>query len=109
MVGIRRATELIMLTDTLAAADALALGIINRVVAPDALDAAVLELATRLSVGATQAFAHTKKLLNQSLDTPLRTQLDAEIRYFAQAAKTDDFKEGVTAFIEKRPPHFSGK
>ncbi|AMS32362.1 hypothetical protein AEM42_08065 [Betaproteobacteria bacterium UKL13-2] len=109
MVGIRRATELIMLTDTLAAADALALGIINRVVAPDALDAAVLELATRLSMGATTAFANTKKLLNQSLDTPLRTQLDAEIRYFAQAAKTDDFKEGVTAFVEKRPPHFSGK
>ncbi len=109
MVGIRRATELLMLTDTLSAADALALGLVNRVVGPEALDAAVMDFATRLSMGATTAFANTKKLLNQSLDTPLRAQLDAEISYFAAASKTHDFKEGVTAFVEKRKPRFTGK
>jgi 2-(1,2-epoxy-1,2-dihydrophenyl)acetyl-CoA isomerase len=109
MVGMRRATELLMLTDTLSAADALALGLVNRVVAPAALDAEVHEFAVRLSAGATTAFANTKKLLNQALDTPLREQLDAEIGYFAAASKTDDFKEGVTAFVEKRKPRFTGK
>jgi 2-(1,2-epoxy-1,2-dihydrophenyl)acetyl-CoA isomerase len=109
MVGIRRATELLMLTDTIDAEAACGLGLVNRVVAHGALDAEVTALATRLANGATLAFAKVKTLLNQSLDSPLKPQLEAEIAYFAQSATTADFKEGVTAFVEKRPPLFTGK
>jgi 2-(1,2-epoxy-1,2-dihydrophenyl)acetyl-CoA isomerase len=109
MVGIRRATELLMLTDTIDAETACALGLVNRVVWHDALDAEVAALANRLANGATLAFANVKTLLNQSLDSPLKAQLDAEIGYFAKSSATADFKEGVTAFVEKRPAKFIGE
>jgi 2-(1,2-epoxy-1,2-dihydrophenyl)acetyl-CoA isomerase len=108
IVGIRRATELLMLTDNIDAETACALGLVNRVVGHDTLDAEVAALATRLASGATLAFANVKKLLNQSLESPLKAQLDAEIGYFAKSSQTADFKEGVTAFVEKRLPSFTG-
>ena len=74
-----------------------------------ALEHEVANLAERLSNGATQAFACAKKLINQSFVTPIDKQLDDEIAYFAECAKTNDFKEGVTAFVEKRKPQFEGK
>ncbi len=109
MVGLRKAAELIMLADTIDAAGALQLGLVNRVVAADRLDDEVAKLAARLSQGATRAYANTKRLLNQSFETPLRAQLDLEIALFAECAPTDDFKEGVSAFVEKRKPTFLGK
>jgi 2-(1,2-epoxy-1,2-dihydrophenyl)acetyl-CoA isomerase len=109
MVGLRKATELIMLSETIDAASALSLGLVNRVVAAEALEAEVAALATRLASGATQAYASAKRLLNQSFETPMRRQMDNEIAGFAACTATADFKEGVTAFIEKRKPDFSGK
>ena len=108
-VGMKRAIELTMLAEMFDAKAAADMGIINRVVAADQLEQEVAGLAERLSNGATQAFARAKKLINQSFVTPIDKQLDDEIAYFAECAKTSDFKEGVTAFVEKRKPHFEGK
>ena len=108
-VGMKRAIELTMLADMFDAKAAASMGIINRAVAADQLEQEVAALAERLSNGATQAFARAKKLINQSFVTPIDKQLDDEIAYFAECAVTDDFKEGVTAFVEKRKPRFVGK
>jgi 2-(1,2-epoxy-1,2-dihydrophenyl)acetyl-CoA isomerase len=109
LVGMRKAAELIMLSDVINAEQALSLGLVNRVVAPDALPSEVQQLAERLSQGATQAYARAKRLINQSWQTPMQQHLDDEITYFADCARTDDFKEGVTAFMEKRKPVFKGE
>ena len=108
-VGMKRAIELTMLADMFDAKAAASMGIINRAVAADQLEQEVAALAERLSNGATQAFARAKKLINQSFVTPIDKQLDDEIAYFAECAVTEDFKEGVTAFVEKRKPRFVGK
>ncbi len=109
LVGVKRAAELIMLSETLGAARAHELGLVNRVVAADQLEAEVAALASKLAAGPTQAFAQTKRLLNQTFETPMRAHLDDEIRRFAACAATEDFKEGVTAFVEKRKPEFKGR
>ena len=109
LVGMKVATELIMLSEGLSGEQALARGLVNRCVAPEVLNAETLMLATRLSQGATQAYARAKLLINQSFETPIQQHLDDEIAQFAECAKTDDFKEGVTAFVEKRKPNFTGK
>lgn len=109
LVGMKVATELIMLSEGLSGEQALARGLVNRCVAPEVLNGETLLLATRLSQGATQAYARAKRLINQSFETPIKQHLDDEIAMFAECAKTDDFKEGVTAFVEKRKPTFTGK
>ena len=109
LLGMRKATELIMLSETINAEQALALGLVNRVVAADALSTEAMQLAERLAAGATQAYARAKRLINQSWSTPIKEHLADEIACFADCAKTDDFKEGVTAFVEKRKPNFTGK
>ena len=108
-VGMKRAIELTMLADMFDAKAAAEMGIINRVVPAEQLEREVAALAERLSIGATQAFARAKKLINQSFVTPIDKQLDDEIAYFAECAKTADFREGVTAFVAKRKPRFEGK
>ena len=107
-VGMKRALELTMLADMFDANAAASMGIINRAVPAEALEQVVNALAERLSNGATQAFARAKKLINQSFVTPIDKQLDDEMAYFAECAATNDFKEGVTAFVEKRKPRFTG-
>jgi len=107
-VGMKRAIELTMLADMFDARTAANMGIINRAVPDAELEQQVAALAERLSNGATQAFARAKKLINQSFVTPIDQQLDDEIACFAECAKTNDFREGVTAFVEKRKPRFEG-
>ena len=107
-VGMKRALELTMLADMFDASAAASMGIINRAVPAEALEQEVNALAERLSNGATQAFARAKKLINQSFVTPIDKQLDDEMAYFAECALTNDFREGVTAFVEKRKPRFTG-
>jgi 2-(1,2-epoxy-1,2-dihydrophenyl)acetyl-CoA isomerase len=109
MIGIKKTTELIMLSDMVNAETALQLGLVNRVVSAEQLSSEVNQLTTRLANGATRAYANTKRLLNLSFETPMRTHLDHEITLFAECVKTQDFKEGVTAFVEKRKPEFVGK
>ena len=109
ILGMRKATELIMLAETIDAPAALSLGMVTKVVPAEQLDEEVLILANRLSNGATVAYANAKRLLNESFETPMRRQMDNEIARFADCTKTADFKEGVTAFVEKRAAKFIGK
>jgi len=81
---------------------------VNRVVAANDLEAETGRLARRLADGATQAFAETKRLVNDGFERSLADQLAAEVEAFARCAGTRDFAEGVTAFVEKRKPEFKG-
>lgn len=108
IVGTRKTLELALLPDVFSAQEAKALGIVNWVVPDDQLDVETAKLAARLAAGPTRAFAHTKALVNATFERPMAEQLDAEVRAFADCASGHDFKEGVTAFVEKRKPDFNG-
>ncbi len=108
LVGLKRAMEIALLCETLDAAAALQLGLVNFMVPVIDLEAQTLALARRLAQGPTQAFGHIKRLLRESLGRPLRDQLDAEREAFAACSATADFAEGVAAFLEKRAPQFAG-
>ncbi len=108
-VGLKRAFEIALLGDRFDAEAALAAGLINRVVAAADLQAETDALAERLAKGPAGAYARTKALLNGSFDNTLRQQLAVETEAFIECALSDDFAEGVTAFVEKRDPVFGGK
>lgn len=105
-VGRRKAAELILLGDPLPAPEALRLGLVNRVVPRELLDDHVRELAERLADGPGQAHARAKHLIADADASTLERQLDEERRRLGESAATDDFREGVQAFIERRPPRF---
>jgi 2-(1,2-epoxy-1,2-dihydrophenyl)acetyl-CoA isomerase len=107
-VGLKQATELMLLGDRFDAARALQLGLVNRLVAPAALEAEAMALATRLADGPTHAYARTKALLQATLGDAFDAQLRRETESFAACAATGEFVEGVRAFLEKRRPNFSG-
>ncbi len=109
LVGARRALELLLLADRFDAATALQMGLVNRVVAATELAAATAQLAQRLAAGPTLAYAVNKALVNQSFETSLAQQLDAEAAAFARCAVSGDFAAGVTAFVEKSQAEFKGR
>jgi 2-(1,2-epoxy-1,2-dihydrophenyl)acetyl-CoA isomerase len=108
IVGLRKALELLLLAERVDAAEAQRLGLVNRVVAADALDGTVAALAQTLATGPRLALANAKRLARESLDRTLSEQLRAEAISFAQCAATPDFVEGIRAFLEKRPARFGG-
>jgi len=108
LVGMGRAMELAMLGERVSAADALACGLVNRVVADESLADAVAELAGRLAAG-PRSLGLIKRALYLSLESDLRTQLAHEEDLQALAAATEDFVEGVGAFLEKRAAEFRGR
>jgi len=81
-------------------------GLVNRVVAKDALAGEVDALARRIAAGPATAHANLKRLVEQAPYTSLDRQLDGERDGFVQAAGTRDFREGVLAFLERRHPQF---
>lgn len=107
-LGLKRAAELALLGDTIAANTAERWGMINRVVPEAELENAVSQTAQRLKVGAPQAQARVKHLLNFAGELRLSAQLDSEAENFAHLTTTSDFAEGVAAFLAKRPPGFKG-
>ena len=109
LVGLRHALEIAMLGDTLAADDALRMGLINRVVPVAELDATVQQLAERLAAGPTTALGHMRRLMRSSFDRDLPSQLAAEAAAFNVCAHTADLPEGIAAFYAKRKPQFSGQ
>lgn len=108
-VGIKRAFEIAYLGDRFGAEAAREAGLINKVVPVAEFETSVGKLARRLVNGPTHAYANTKELLNASLNASLKDQLDAEAKSFADCAVTADFAEGVTAFVGKRAPVFTGE
>lgn len=109
VVGLRKALELALLADTLDAAEALRLGLVNRVVPAADLEGEARKIVERLAAGPTQAYGKLKRLLRGSLQNDLDSQLDAEAAGFKACATTPDFIEGVSAFLEKRPAQFTGQ
>ncbi|MDG2420977.1 MAG: enoyl-CoA hydratase [Gammaproteobacteria bacterium] len=107
-VGIKKAMEIALLGDRFDAATAKDIGMINFVVPTEDLDSETEKLATRLATGPTHVYGNTKALFYRSLENEFESQLQAEAEYFSDCASRQDFKEGVTAFIEKRSPQFKG-
>jgi 2-(1,2-epoxy-1,2-dihydrophenyl)acetyl-CoA isomerase len=107
-MGMKKAMELVLLSERLDANRAFELGLINKVVPVADLSKATHELATRLAAGPTHAYGVTKHLLNRAFSNTLETQLQAEAEGFADCATTKDFEEGVHAFLERRKPVFGG-
>jgi 2-(1,2-epoxy-1,2-dihydrophenyl)acetyl-CoA isomerase len=108
MVGIKRAKELLFFGDDLSAAEAAELGLVNKVVPADQLDAAVDEWADRLAVAPTRALALTKWLVNRSLDGDRATAFQEEALAQELNMATADANEGVAAFVERRSPTYRG-
>lgn len=109
LVGTAKATEMVMLGDKLKAEDMARLNLVNDVVSRDELDASVLALATRLSNLPGKALASMKHMINTHAFMGLNEALDMETEQQTLMATTDDFIEGVSAFIEKRKPVYQGK
>ena len=109
LVGYQKAMELLLLADAVDATALQTMGVINRVVPAEELDAATQKLAQRLAAGPARAYAETKALVNSSINQELTQHLDAEALAFARCAADADFAEGVTAFVEKRKAVFIRK
>lgn len=109
LVGLRNAMQIALLSDTFDAQEALRLGLVNRVVPADKLEQETTALAQRLAKGPTLAYGRMKRLLRESFNNDLATQLDAERDAFTASAQTQDFKTAVTAFFAKQPAVFSGQ
>ena len=108
-IGLKKAMELSLLCDRFDANTAKTLGMINWIVPDAKLQTETKVLSQRLSNGPTRAYANTKHLLNESLHSTLDQQLQAEAENFSNCAASNDFVEGISAFVEKRKPIFKGK
>lgn len=109
IVGLPKAKELVFTGRMIDAGEALEMGLINRVVPAAELDEAALSFATELAHGPTAAYGLAKKLFMQAQHNELETYLNIETYFQVLAMHTSDYKEGVSAFLEKRQPRFSGK
>lgn len=108
LVGLRRAMQLALLGDSIDAAEALQMGLVNQVVPPDQLAGATQWLAHRLADGPTLAHGRLKRLLRSAFTNDLATQLDLERDGFHGSAGTEDFREALDAFFARRKPQFKG-
>ncbi|MGE5857256.1 MAG: enoyl-CoA hydratase/isomerase family protein [Solirubrobacterales bacterium] len=107
-VGYARATEMAMLGERVPAQQALDWGLVNQVVPDDELESVSGALLERLAAGPTASYAGSKRLLNRRVYADLAGQLEAEADTQRDQGGSKDFIEGVLAFVEKRPPHFTG-
>lgn len=108
-VGLGRATELLFTGRRLSAREAADLGLVNRIAPDDELERATREFAEELAQGATRAMGLIKAALNQSWNTDLDRALALQAHAVTTSAQTEDAREGRQAFVEKRPPKFSGR
>ena len=109
LIGFGRAQELVFLDPVFGAEQALAWGLVNQITEDGELERVSMELAGKLAHGPTKAFAIAKENFNHSMLDLLERQLERERSGMIRAGKTSDYKEGLKAFFEKRPPVFSGK
>jgi 2-(1,2-epoxy-1,2-dihydrophenyl)acetyl-CoA isomerase len=109
LVGGAKAAELALTAEPLSAIDAERFGLVSRVVPGDALLSEAQALATRLAAAAPRALAHTKRALDTSWDATFEEQLETEAVLQGEAGSTADHAEGIAAFLERRPPRFTGE
>jgi 2-(1,2-epoxy-1,2-dihydrophenyl)acetyl-CoA isomerase len=108
LVGWKRATELLFSGDLISAQAAAEMGMINSVAPDEELMNNAMAMANKLAQAPTAAIGRIKKLLDASAANDLGSQLDLERKTQIESGKTKDFAEGVSAFLEKRPPRFVG-
>jgi 2-oxoglutaroyl-CoA hydrolase len=109
LVGLGRAKDIVMRGRRVSAGEALALGLVTEVVAPDALDDAVDGLIDDLAQHSPLALAMAKRVLNQAYEGSLAQGLELEGLAYGLLQQTHDFREGVESFVEKRKPDFTGE
>lgn len=107
-IGEKLAAEFFMTGETVSAERAAQFGMINRVVSSDNLMTEALLMARKLALAPTGSIGRIKRMLNASFSNNLRQQLDLERESQIESGKSNDFKEGVAAFFEKRQPNFTG-
>jgi len=108
LIGFGKASELAYLDPVFNAKEALAMGLVNKVVDDEDLEQATRQIALQLARGATRSYAIVKENFNNSLLSLLERTLEIEREGIIRAGKTRDAKEGITAFLERRQPTFSG-
>jgi enoyl-CoA hydratase len=108
-VGLAKAKELLFTGDMIKADEALRIGLVNKVVPVDALMAEVTKMAGKIAAKPAMAVKVTKMLLNYGSNVDLESGIKLESQSFAMLFTTEDKKEGVGAFLEKRPPVFKGR
>ncbi|MGW2718795.1 enoyl-CoA hydratase-related protein [Streptomyces sp. NPDC001492] len=109
LVGPRRAVDLLLTNRRVPAAEALQMGLVSRIVAPEQLHEEAARTAGGLARGATGAYAATRRLVGRALSAGLDEHLETEARRLAASAVSAEGREGVSAFIEGRPPDFARK
>ncbi len=108
-LGTQRAMEMTLFARVLSAEQAASWGLVQEVFPDATFETQVPELAARLAGGPTLAYARAKELYNRALSQPLEAQLEEERQGIARSAESADFREGVAAFLGKRPPRFEGR
>ncbi len=109
LIGFQKASALMMLGDKVSATDAEKLGMVYKVFSSEEFVAEVNKIATTLANMPTKALGLTKRLLNESMSNSLEEQLALESKLQIEAASSEDYAEGVDAFVNKRKPEFKGK
>lgn len=109
LIGMQRASALMMLGDKVGAGEAMQMGMIYRVFADEDFDEEAMKITKMLSLMPTKALARTKQLLNASYHNSIADQLALEGKYQEELSHSEDYEEGVAAFLEKRKPSFKGK
>ena len=109
VVGLNRALDLALTNRTLSAREAMEWGIVSRVVPDAEVHAQAEALAAQLAAGPTRAFGNVKRLMRTGWTETLETQMAYEADSIAEMTRLADGREGVTAFVEKRAPHFTGE
>jgi 2-(1,2-epoxy-1,2-dihydrophenyl)acetyl-CoA isomerase len=109
MLGLRRAMDIAFLNPRLSAHEAKAAGLVSQVLSDASFEGELQSVARRLASGPTASYAAAKRLMNDAAGVDqLDVHLDRELEALAASADSDDFAEGITAFFEKRAPHFKG-
>lgn len=108
-MGLARARRFVLMAELLGAEDAARLGLVDHVVDDAILHAEAEKAAIKLSQGPTRAYGELRRLFTRALGQPFEAQLEDEAQALVRAAASDDAREGITAFLEKRPAKFRGR
>lgn len=109
LVGLSKALDILLRGRTMSPQEALAIGLVDKLIEPENFQAEVMQFAQELAAGAGKALGYIKAAVYEGIDFPLEQALAVERKYSAENSKTHDAKEGLTAFVEKRRPEFKNK